>query len=173
MQTEIKTTIKLPSFEIWMQELKNTAIDFVQTSPLYEWVSDDNPYDHSGDVRLILPENKLDYINNIEINEWLDCFIDQLYTGQRIPTFESGCGWNFESYGSYLQYKFEHELIDRILNLSSFIFPESVNEDEWDEIKYDLVDDFIWENDIYPMWIYNPLKEFDKNYIINLLTKAN
>ena len=54
-----------------------------------EWDFDGCPYDRSG----ILVEK-----GTIDLSQPLKVFLNEEYTGQRIPTFESGCGWHYERY---------------------------------------------------------------------------
>ena len=70
-----------------------------------EWDFDGCPYDHSG----ILVEK-----GTIDLSQSLGVFLNEEYTGQRIPTFESGCGWHYECFGEPLA-TFSWDIAEAIL----------------------------------------------------------
>lgn len=62
----------------------------------YEWVPDDCPYDRSG---------SLVAKGYIDINQTVASFLENEYTGSWTPTYESGCGKNYDTYGDDLSYE--------------------------------------------------------------------
>lgn len=64
--------------------------------PIYEWVDDGCPYDHSGELQLI------DYIDPSAIT--LRYFLFECYTGEKEASYESGCGWYWITFSSMLSY---------------------------------------------------------------------
>lgn len=116
----------------------------------YEWELDDDPYDHSG----ILVQNGL-----VNLSQTLSEFFENEYTGKKMPTFESGRGFDYETYGDDLHY-FSLELGCQMMNsgIKRFLeeeFGEALSEEDFgvlqdecdmfDEI-YDssITSDFFW-----------------------------
>lgn len=77
-----------------IRELKK----YINPLPIhYEWENgyEDNPYDHSG----ILVEKGI-----VSTNQTVAEFLENEYTGNRIASYESGCGWYYDTYGEDLSY---------------------------------------------------------------------
>lgn len=103
-----------------------------------EWDFDGCPYDHSG----ILVEK-----GTIDLSQSLGVFLNEEYTGQRIPTFESGCGWHYECFEDLLS-ELTIDIAENILKKITRAFIEKhfgiqLNEDIFDEIL-DKVHDLIY-----------------------------
>lgn len=103
-----------------------------------EWDFDGCPYDHSG----ILVEK-----GTIDLSQSLGVFLNEEYTGQRIPTFESGHGWHYECFEDLLS-ELTIDIAENILKKITRAFIEKhfgiqLNEDIFDEIL-DKVHDLIY-----------------------------
>ena len=116
----------------------------------YEWRYYGNPYDFSGEIF------KNGYIS---LDQTVDAFLENEYTGDMEATYNSGCGWYYRTYGDELQYS--------TLEIASIImcsaikeciekeFNISLSEEDFENIKencnefdpiYDecLASDFFW-----------------------------
>jgi hypothetical protein len=166
-------TFKKPNMDAIVNELKEFCDDFIINGKWYEWYEDDNPYDSSGDVRP-LTTSKIDYMEDVEVHEQL-CALHYIYTGERTPTYESGCGWNHTT----LYWKYEHLLDQKILggfiaiNLPEGVDKESYKDNHWDE--WDVFTDDICESDDYFHCLEqcNLESYYSKEKILELLRATN
>lgn len=71
----------------------------------YEWQYDGCPYDCSGE---------LVYDGYVSLNQTISDFLANEYSGQRVPTYESGRGFNYLTYGDKLS-DFTRSLADTIM----------------------------------------------------------
>ena len=91
-------------FERQKEEIKDGILDEIKSylSPVpthFVWEDDGCPYDHSG----IIVEDGV-----VDLDQTVEDFLMLEYTGTKMPTFESGRGWNYETYGDFLsQYTFD------------------------------------------------------------------
>ena len=144
--------------EYQIGELKNRVSGYIEDirkflTPIpvhYEWRYDGNPYDFSGEIF------KNGYIS---LDQTVDAFLENEYTGDMEATYNSGCGWYYRTYGDELQYS--------TLEIASIImcsaikeciekeFNISLSEEDFENIKencnefdpiYDecLASDFFW-----------------------------
>lgn len=71
----------------------------------YEWQYDGCPYDCSGE---------LVYDGYVSLNQTISDFLANEYSGQKVPTYESGRGFNYLTYGDKLS-DFTRSLADTIM----------------------------------------------------------
>lgn len=62
----------------------------------FEWKNNDNPYDKSG----IIVEN-----GKISLDQSVIHFLENEYSGNKEPSYESGMGWIYNTYGDELRYE--------------------------------------------------------------------
>ena len=169
-------TFVSPRFDDWIIDLNNTVTEIIQKSNIYEWSPDfgyGEPYDRSGDIERIPDDKKINFIKNGNEFSGRGYFLDDLYTGSKTATYMSGCGWHFETYGDYFKNEFEQELIQFIFESSTFEINSTNEEDEINEIKYELIDDYMWANDIQLKWIHEPIEAFNQQQILKILIDVN
>lgn len=96
----------------------------------FEWEYDGCPYDHSG----ILVKNGL-----ISLKLTISEFLEDEYTGTSIPTYESGCGLRYETYGDDLSYYTLDLAYDIMLNsikkYTKEHFQEEVSEKTFEVVR--------------------------------------
>ena len=100
----------------------------------YEWEMEyeDNPYDYSGII-----EEK----GTISLNQTINEFLENEYTGERTPTYASGYGWHYETYEDDLS-KYSLELACDILNnvvraCLEKQFNVTISDDELEDIRWE------------------------------------
>ena len=135
-------------FENQKEEIKASVLDEIKSylSPVpthFVWKDDGCPYDHSG----IIVENGV-----VDLDQTVDDFLMFEYTGTKMPSFESGRGWNYETYDDFLsQYTFEIGSDIMVEEIQKFIeeqFKAELPENLFEFYDYDTAFDHIY-NDIY------------------------
>jgi hypothetical protein len=110
--------------------IKNKVREIVgsglESGEKFEIVQSDCPWDSSGELEKIG-----DHLR-IEEYEYVTDFLEEL-TGERIPTFESGCGWHFETYQDLL-----NSVMDELNLEKREIFLGGLKKDDVQLIKSDL-----------------------------------
>ena len=118
----------------------------------YEW--EPNPYEPWDSSGELVPSGF------IQLDQTVDSFLDNEYTGQWMPTYESGCGKRYETFGDRLSFDTQEysETIMRtvVRRVLEEAFSETMDDDIFDDVMgekhddiYDMAlttDFFFWEN---------------------------
>lgn len=92
----------------------------LESGEKYKTIESDCPWDSSGEIEKIYHSlNPGDY-------ECVSDFLEEL-TGERIPTFESGCGWHFQTYSDLLDSAIEDFALKRRESFISGLTEAEVN----------------------------------------------
>ena len=152
---KIKNSILKEDTSLIESEMDETIRDVITCLTPHRWEEDDwNPFDHSGTVREIPPEELREFISGQEGS--MRCvmlgLLSCIYTGAKTPTFESGCGWNFVTYADAINDSFYEDFFCDYEN--SFFYKYHLNDendaDKDDENREEFYDFLCWEveNDV-------------------------
>lgn len=125
----------------------------------FVWEDDGCPYDHSG----IIVEDGV-----VDLEQTVEDFLMFEYTGTKRPTFVSGSGWHYETYGDFVsQYTFEigSDIISEKIKgfieehfkaalpekLSKFYDHDAVFDCIYDDLYYECFDCVGWKFSYYEM----------------------
>lgn len=106
--------------------------------PKFEWHPNNDPYDRSGELR---------YNGKLPRSTRVRQLIDDEYSGEKEPTYESGCGWRFNTYGDSLNM----ESIDVGETIMWDVLSRHIPEDltEVDDLDFkDIIHDTFYDNTI-------------------------
>ena len=102
---------------------------FDRVSVIYDWVSDDCPWDRSGRVVRMCPEALEDLLL---ASEGTSDFLDSLYTGESRASYCSGCGLFFQTFKETFESKIK-DLLEKQYPLIFNCIPDTEEEDEFYE----------------------------------------
>lgn len=151
----------LISFDIWKAFVKSYIKKYILQHNIYRWIPSKIPWDSSGTVEKV--EDELLYIATLEQEWYEDDFLCTLYNGNCRASYESGCGFYYDTFHDDIIDELEIELFERLKNINEI---SSEDEEESDNLF-----DFI--TDIETEWIYDLLKEFSKEKVISILKVKN
>ena len=122
-------------------KLRKIIRSYLNPLPMhYEWVLDDCPYDHSGSLVVK---------GYIDINQTVASFLENEYTGSWTPTYESGCGKTYDTFGDNLFYEIisiagtiMNDTIKKFIRESFSLY--ALADDEMDDIL-DMVGDCVYD----------------------------
>ena len=131
------------SKESLKEKLINEIREYLEPLPIhYVLKPDDNPYDHSG----VLVED-----GYISLDQTIEEFLENEYTGTKRASYISGMGWIYDDYGEELSY-YTLDLAADIYfpAMRKYLedkFSVSLSEEEFDKIR-DLCGDLVYDNSI-------------------------
>ena len=131
------------SKESLKEKLINEIREYLEPLPIhYVLKPDDNPYDHSG----VLVED-----GYISLDQTIEEFLENEYTGTKRASYISGMGWIYDDYGEELSY-YTLDLAADIYfpAMRKYLedkFSVSLSEEEFDKIRV-LCGDLVYDNSI-------------------------
>lgn len=152
---------KTISFDIWKAYTERYIKKYIIEHDVYEYISSDIEWDISGTVEKVTGDILL-YISLLEQDEWDDDFLCKLYNGNTRPSYVSGCGLFHDTFHDEIVEELWSELFSRLC---------MANDIGEDNERYDDLCDYI--TDIEKEWIYDLIKKFSKEKVIEILKRKH
>lgn len=160
--------IKYISKEIWLRYAKQYITQYIVQHKVYRWTDENyEPFDRSGTVEEIpLSELKM-FLEKEEVNFWQESYLACLYNGEKRPSYESGCGWYYDTFQDAVSEKLEQDFLEKMWQLNvpvELINDDDFRDENFDEFYYNVFDVFLnWLEEIYSY--------FSKGRVMQLILK--
>lgn len=161
-------SIKYISKEIWLKYAKQYVIQYIAQHKVYRWINENyDPFDHSGIVEEVPMSELKNFLEKEEIGFWQESYLDCLYSGEKRPSYESGCGWYYNTFQSEISEELEQDFMEKMWQLN--VPAELANDDDYYDKNFDEFYDTMLE--VFFDWMEKIYSYFTKERVIHLILK--
>lgn len=161
--------IKYISKEIWFEHAKEYIIEYIAHHKVYRWINIKyTPVDHSGIVEEVPLSELKTFLEKEKVLFWQESYLDCLYNGEKIPTYESSCGWYYNTFKDAILENLEQDFIEKMWQLNVPV-ELAANDDYFDKNFSEFYDTI---SCVFIDWIKEVYSYFTKEKIIRLIMTA-